>query len=127
MEWMFLTCHNYWIVCRLVRDDDHPYLAYSPKISTENSSEPFRAYLGAILSAVKDVSVKSSNTIASDMPIDGIVNADKYSLPKNGIGNDSATHRGSSSDETAADSPTTYDHVGQEKTVSELMVHPFLS
>jgi hypothetical protein len=109
-----------------VKDDDHPYLAYSPKISIENSSEPFRAYLGAILSGVKDVSVKSSNTIGPDMLIDGMAKADEYSLPKNGIGNDSAAHRGSSNDETAANSSTTYDPAGQEKTVSELMVCPFL-
>ena len=33
MEWLFLSCHNYWIVYRFVRDDDHPYLAYSSEIS----------------------------------------------------------------------------------------------
>ena len=34
MEWSFLSCHNYWIVCRFVRDDDHPYdLAYSSEIT----------------------------------------------------------------------------------------------
>ena len=60
MEWLFLTCFNYWIVYRLVRDDDNPYLAYSPGISIEESSEPFRAFLGAILSVVKDVPVESS-------------------------------------------------------------------
>lgn len=60
MEWLFLTCCNYWIVCRLVRDDDNPYLAYSPGIGIEESSEPFRAFLGAILSVVKDVPVESS-------------------------------------------------------------------
>jgi hypothetical protein len=63
MEWLFLTCHNHWIVCRLVRDDDNPYLAYSPGISAisiQESSEPFRAFLGAILSVVKDVPVESS-------------------------------------------------------------------
>jgi hypothetical protein len=59
-EWLFLTCFNYWIVCRLVRDDHHPYLVYSPGISIQESSEPFRAFLGAILSVVKDVPVKSS-------------------------------------------------------------------
>ncbi|KAM6496456.1 hypothetical protein JOM56_009162 [Amanita muscaria] len=60
MEWLFLTCHNYWIVCRLVRDDDHPFLAYSPMINIEDSSVPFRALLGAILSVVKKVSVQPS-------------------------------------------------------------------
>ena len=60
MEWLFLTCYKYWIVCRLVRDDDIPYLAYSPGISIQELSEPFRAFLGAILSVVKDVPVESS-------------------------------------------------------------------
>src|SRR5882757_9201571 len=36
--WLFLTCHNYWIVCRLVRDDDHPFLAYSPRNYIEPST-----------------------------------------------------------------------------------------
>lgn len=45
-----------------MRDDNNPYLAYSPRpgISIENSSEPFRAFLGALLSVVKDVPVESS-------------------------------------------------------------------
>ncbi|KAH9964387.1 hypothetical protein BGW80DRAFT_1438550 [Lactifluus volemus] len=45
-QWLFLTCFNYWIVCRLVRDDSNPYLVYSPRISIRESSEPFRAFLG---------------------------------------------------------------------------------
>ena len=60
MEWLFLTCLNYWIVCRLVRDDIHPYLAYSSEISIEDSSEPFRAFLGAILSVDKGIPVEPS-------------------------------------------------------------------
>ncbi len=43
-----------------MRDDDNPYLAYSPGISIQESFEPFRAFLGAILSVVKDVPVQSS-------------------------------------------------------------------
>ena len=58
MEWLFITCHNYWIVCRLVRDDHHPFLAYSPIISICDSSVPFRALLGAILSVVKRAPVE---------------------------------------------------------------------
>jgi hypothetical protein len=61
MEWMFLSCHNYWIVCRLVRrDGGEPFLAYSPFSSIENSSELFRAYLGAVLSVQNDVPVETS-------------------------------------------------------------------
>jgi hypothetical protein len=61
MEWMFLSCHNYWIVCRLVRrDGGEPFLAYSPCCSIENSSEQFRAFLGAILSVKNGVPVETS-------------------------------------------------------------------
>jgi hypothetical protein len=42
-----------------VRDGDNPYLV-SPKISIQESSEPFRVFLGAILSVVKSVNVVSS-------------------------------------------------------------------
>ena len=60
MEWMFLSCHNYWIVCRLVKDDKYPFLAYSRMTSIKDSSEPFRAFLGAILSVIKGVTVEPS-------------------------------------------------------------------
>ena len=66
---MFLTCHNYWIVCRLVTDAKHPYLAYSPLISIEDSSEPFRAFLGAILSVIIGVPVERSE-YRPDMELD---------------------------------------------------------
>ncbi|KAH9049838.1 hypothetical protein EDB84DRAFT_1555805 [Lactarius hengduanensis] len=52
MEWVFLTCHNYWVVFRLVSNNDDPFLAFSPMCSIEDSSEPFRAFLGAILSVL---------------------------------------------------------------------------
>jgi hypothetical protein len=62
MEWLFLTCHNYWIVCRLVKHDQHPFLAYSPVVSVGNSSLPFRAFLGALLSVIKAVPVEPSES-----------------------------------------------------------------
>ena len=60
MEWLFLTSHNHWIVCRLVNDPHNPFLAYSPSISIEDSSVPFRALLGAMLSVYNSVSVPAS-------------------------------------------------------------------
>ena len=60
MKWQFPTGHNYWIESRLCRDDGHPFLAYSPKITTKDSSEPFRAFLGAILSVLKGVYIEPS-------------------------------------------------------------------
>ena len=75
MEWLFLSCHNYWIVCRLVKDDDHPYLVYSPEITVKDSSEPFRAFLGAILSVVKDVPVERS-AYSSNIELDIIEEED---------------------------------------------------
>ena len=49
-----------------MKDDDHPFLAYSPIISIENSSEPFQAFLGAILSVIKGVAIVPS-TFDPDM------------------------------------------------------------
>jgi hypothetical protein len=43
-----------------VKDDDNPFLAYSPSFSIEDSSEPFRAFLGAILSVHKGIPVEAS-------------------------------------------------------------------
>ena len=83
MEWLFLSCHNYWIVCRFVRDDYHPYLAYSPEITIKDSSKPFRAFLNAILSVVKDVSVDRS-AYSSDMKL-GMIEDDN-SLLEDGNG-----------------------------------------
>ncbi|KAH9026553.1 hypothetical protein EDB84DRAFT_1670115 [Lactarius hengduanensis] len=57
MEWLFLTSHNNWIVCRLVSNKDNPFLAFSPMFSIEGSSEPFRAFLGAILSVLEGTPV----------------------------------------------------------------------
>ena len=36
-----ITSHNHWIVCRLVRDNRNPYLAYSPMPNVKESSETF--------------------------------------------------------------------------------------
>ena len=41
-------------------NDGIPFLAYSPMLSIEGSSEPFRAFLGAILSVINDVPVSPS-------------------------------------------------------------------
>ncbi|KAH9042056.1 hypothetical protein EDB85DRAFT_1857198 [Lactarius pseudohatsudake] len=60
MEWLFLTCHNYWVVFRLVSNNDDPFLAFSPMCSIEDSSEPFRAFLGAILSVLDGAPVQAS-------------------------------------------------------------------
>lgn len=76
MEWLFLTCHNHWIICRLVSDPDNPFLAYSPSISIEGSSEPFRALLGAMLSVYNNVSVPAS-VLSADMGHDDILEEDQ--------------------------------------------------
>ena len=93
MEWLFLTCHNYWIVCCLVRDDKNPYLAYSPGISIQESSEPFRAFLGAILSVVKDMPIESS-AYNTDIQLDTIEERqDDGPLPEDGIDDGSGSIR----------------------------------
>ena len=61
MEWLFLTCHNHWIVLRLVKGGSKPpFLAFSPLITMEDTSIPFRAFLGAVLSVVKGRVVEAS-------------------------------------------------------------------
>jgi hypothetical protein len=63
MEWLFLTCHNSWVVFRLVSrdlDNGEPFLVYSPSYTIRDTSEPFRAFLGAIFSAKWEVSVQAS-------------------------------------------------------------------
>ncbi|KAM6493292.1 hypothetical protein JOM56_011426 [Amanita muscaria] len=119
MEWLFLTCHNYWIVCRLVRDDQHPYLVYSSKISIEDSSEPFRAFLGAILSVVQGVPVEHS-TYSPDMKLD---TEEESPLTKDDIDDDSGTYQGSLYGTTTS-YPNTWSHAHdeQENTESELIV-----
>jgi len=106
MEWLFLSCHNYWIVCRLVRDDEHPFLAYSPMISIEDSSEPFRAFLGAILSVIKDVSVEPS-AFDLDMELDTIIEEDEGPLPEDDVHDSSGAYPGSLSEGTLTNPPMT--------------------
>jgi hypothetical protein len=94
MQWLFLTCHNYWIVCRLVKHDQHPFLAYSPVISIENSTLPFRAFIGAVLSVIKGVSVEPSES-SPDLPLDTILeDKDDGPLPEDDIDDGSGTYPG---------------------------------
>ncbi|KAF8227898.1 hypothetical protein L208DRAFT_1067652, partial [Tricholoma matsutake] len=107
MEWLFLSCHNYWIVCQLVRDDDHPYFAYLPEITIKDSLEPFRAFLGAILSVVKDVSVERS-AYSPDMELDIIEEEeDEGPLPEDDIDDDSGAYQGSSGGRATTSHPVT--------------------
>jgi hypothetical protein len=62
-------------MCRLVKDDDHPFLAYSLITSIKDSSEPFRAFLGAILSVIEGVAVEPS-AFNPDMELDTIIEED---------------------------------------------------
>lgn len=127
MEWLFLSCHNYWIVCRLVNDDDHPYLAYSPEISIKDSSEPFRAFLGAILSVSKGVPVEAS-AYSSDMQLDTIEEEiDDGPSPEDDIGYGSGAYSGSSGRAAATGSPMTRNSTLEHNNAeSELMVCPLL-
>ncbi|KAH8982584.1 kinase-like domain-containing protein [Lactarius akahatsu] len=60
MEWLFLTSHNSCIVCRLVSDNDNPFLAFSRIFSIEGSSQPFRAFMSTILSVLNGAPVQAS-------------------------------------------------------------------
>jgi hypothetical protein len=128
MEWLFLTCHNYWIVCRLVRDDDHPFLAYSPKISIKDSSEPFRAFLGAILSVLKGAHIEPS-TFNPDMQLDTIIeDTDEGPLPEDDIDDHSGAYPGGSSKGGATEPPMTRyrSRAGHDNAEPGLMVCLFV-
>ena len=122
MEWLFLTCHNYWIVCRLVKDDINPFLAYSSMSSIENSSEPFRAFLGAILSVIEGVAVQDSSS-NPDMELDTIIEGegeDPGVLPED----DAFVDRSSTGTVTNRPMIRGLKRARDEGTESELMVHP---
>ncbi|KIM44998.1 hypothetical protein M413DRAFT_17851 [Hebeloma cylindrosporum] len=121
MKWLFISCHDYWIVCRLVRHDYHPYLAYSPEITIKDSSEPFRAFLGAILSVVKDVLVERS-AYSSDMELDISQEEEhKNPLPGDVIDDDLAAYQGSSGGRAITSQPVNHSRE-DGNTESELMV-----
>ena len=127
MEWLFITCHNYWIVCRLVRDDHHPFLAYSPMISIDGSSVPFRALLGAILSVIKKVPVEPTE-FNPNMKLDTLVKEqDERPSAKDDI-DDGSPYSASSGEEIANDPPNTRarHRTGQRRAESWLMVCPCL-
>ncbi|KAF8815208.1 hypothetical protein BYT27DRAFT_7226480 [Phlegmacium glaucopus] len=113
------------IVCRLVRDDHHPFLAYSPMISIDDSSVPFRALLGAILSVFKKVPVEPTE-FNPNMELDTLVEQqDEGPLPEDDI-DDGSAYSASSGEEIANDPPNTCNRhrTGQRKAESGLMITP---
>ena len=124
MEWLFLTSHNYWIVCRLVRDNACPFLAYSPIISIEDSSEPFRALLGAILSVLKGTHIEPS-TFNPDMQLDTIIEeTDDGPQPEDDTDGHSGVNQGRPSTGGATKPPMT--HSRARVAGHGLMVCPFV-
>ncbi|KAI9465415.1 hypothetical protein BJY52DRAFT_1202193 [Lactarius psammicola] len=123
MEWLFFTCHNYWIVCRLVSGGDNPFLAFSPICSIENSSEPFRALLGAILSVLGNVHVQPSE-FNPNMVLDIIPEEeDDGHLPEDDTDDGSGPYLGSARTTTSSKVPTTRSHATTSNdTESGLMI-----
>jgi hypothetical protein len=72
------------MVFRLVRGQGKPFLAYSPMCSIEDSSEPFRAVLGAILSVHRNLPVQTSVLSPSD---DTLEEEDTGTLGEEDVGN----------------------------------------
>ncbi|KAH9004932.1 hypothetical protein EDB86DRAFT_3186805 [Lactarius hatsudake] len=110
MEWLFLTCHNYWVVCRLVSNDGNPFLAYSPLCSIEDSSEPFRALLGAILSVLKGAPVQASEFNPAMVPdtIPTIPEKEEGgSSPEDDVDDGSGEYWGSSTTNISSEPPMT--------------------
>ena len=108
-----------------MRDDNHPYLAYSPEFTIKDSSEPFRAFLGAILSVVRDVPVEGS-TYSSDMELDVIEEKeDEGHLPEDDIDDDSGAYQGSSGGGANTSHPATRSRK-DDNNESDLIVRLFL-
>ena len=85
-------------------------------ISIQDSSVPFRAFLGALLSVVEDMHVERSE-FTPGMQLDIIPeDEDPGVLPEHD------EYSGSSNDEMPIDPPKTRGH--RKKTNSELMVRP---
>jgi hypothetical protein len=128
MEWLFVTCHNYWIVCRLVRDDDRPFLAYSPKISIQDSSEPFRAFLGAILSVLNGAYIEPS-IFNPDIQLNSTIieDTDEGHLPEDDIEEHSGAYPGRPSKGSGTESPMTRyrARAAHDNAKLRLMVCPF--
>jgi len=83
-----LSCHNYWIVFRLIRGGSKPpFLAFLPLITMEDSSVPFRTLFSAILSVVKGGVIEAS--VFDDTQILNIIDKEKEKgFPSFSDGND---------------------------------------
>ncbi len=106
-----------------MKDDNHPFLAYSTITSIEDSSEPFRAFLGAILSVVEGVPVEPSTF---NVELDIIIEEDEDPgvLSENDIDDNSGAYRGRSSTGTARDPPLTRNRARDQAMEPELMARP---
>ena len=96
-------------------------------ISIDDSSVPFRALLGAILSVVKKVPVEPTK-FNPNMGLDTLVEEqDEGPLPEDDI-KDGSAYSASSGEETANDPPNTRNRhrTDQRKAESGLMVCPCL-
>jgi hypothetical protein len=108
LEWLFLTCHNLWIVFRLTMVNNKRVLAYSPMLDIDNSSIPFRAYLGAVLSADGDFAVEHT-IVPVDVTLDASPEEDDAEDPPpdddddDGWGEYKPSARGNSSSEATGD------------------------
>ena len=131
MEWLFLTSHNRWIICRLVSHPHNPFLAYSQCISIEDSSVPFRALLGAMLSVNNNDSVPASVLNPDVLVLDDIPEEDQGdgSVTEDDADDGSGSYVNSSDSSTStitSDVPKTRSKDGQARG-PELMVRPILS
>ena len=127
-EWLFLTCHNHWIILRLVKGGSKPpFLAFSPLITMEDSSVPFRAFLGAVLSVVKGGVVEASvfddsqslDTIEEEAP-------GEEGFPSPGSDGDDGLggYRGPFGEGSTGRRPATRAHPTQENLSINLTVRP---
>ena len=112
-------------MCRLIRDDDKPFLAYSPKISIKDSSEPLQTFLGGILSALKGVHIEPS-TFNPDMQLNTIIE-DVGPVPGDDIDDNPGAYLGSSGKGGKTNPPITRSRAGRDNAEPGLMVCLFAS
>jgi hypothetical protein len=98
------------------------------KINIKDSSEPFRAFLGAILSVLKGAHIEPS-TFNPDMQLDTIIEeTDDGPLPEDDIDDHSGAYPGSSSKDGATELPMTRyrSRAGRNNAEPGLMDCPFV-
>jgi hypothetical protein len=122
-----MTTHDLLDRVSSCQDGYHPFLAYSSKISIKDSSERFRALLGAILLVLKGAHIEPS-TFNPDMQLDTFIEDidEGPLLEDNDIDDNSGAYPGSSIKGGTSEPPTRHrSRARRDNAEPGLMVCPF--